>query len=107
MSENVDKLNAEVTKIYSILSLHQALLAILYADHLEHDKKLRDVAEDARESLHAFRNYTNDYLAPMLSGNQASMEVGQAARDRVQGFFRDVEFILLQRGKLDKRDPIL
>lgn len=102
-----DKIN-NLTTVYSILSLQQALIAVLYADHIEHDKKLRDVTQNAKESLQAFRNYTNDYLKPMLYANDpATEEVGQAARDRVRGFFREVESILLQRGIVDKPDPVL
>ncbi|HXQ70857.1 MAG TPA: hypothetical protein VN844_10240 [Pyrinomonadaceae bacterium] len=96
------------TLVYSILSLHQALIAVLYADHIEHDKKLRDVGQNATESLQAFRNYTKDYLNPMLYANDAAtVQVGQGAKDRVSNFFREVESILLQRGILDKRDPSL
>ena len=105
----MDNDKAELTRIYSILSLHHALLAVLYADHIEHDKKLRDVTQNATESLQAFRNYTNEHLKPMAYAYDDAMraEVGQAAMARVQGFFRDVESLLLSRGTLDKPDPVL
>jgi hypothetical protein len=48
-----DKYSEERTAILGLLTLHEALLAVLYADHIEHDKKLRDVVE-AQESFEHF-----------------------------------------------------
>jgi len=93
--------NDELANIYALLSLHEALIAVLYADHIQHDKKLRDVRENAEQSLDAFRNYTNHYLEdrfPDLS-DQLSAQVRAAALEKVTGFFSDVKLILDRRPK--------
>src|SRR5687768_7426755 len=90
----------ELTQIRGILHLQGALLAVLYADHIEHDKRLRDLAQDPRESILAFRNYANHYLDTLLSTfrTDENSETIQVARERSRPFFRDVESVLINRG---------
>ena len=92
--------------ILGVLLLHEALIANLYADHIQHDKELRDMNLTPQQSLQAFRNFTNRYVESYPLNLDAE-EIKQAAKDRVQEFFQDVEDILISRQVLDERDPSL
>ena len=104
-----DQQREQLTAIYGLLNLHEALIAVLYADHIEHDTQLRDVTQTPAESLLAFRNYTNQYLKSLSFdiADPNGEQVRQAARDRVKGFFQEVEGILLSRRVLDEKDSRL
>jgi len=95
----LDQEKHERTDLYALLSLHEALIAVLYADHIEHDKKLRDVREDPAQSLDAFRQYTRYYLEDRFSRLTDTMvvQVREAALEKAKGFFKDVELILAKR----------
>lgn len=101
-----DKEQPTLETILGVLLLHEALIATLFADHIQHDKELRNVTQTPPESLHAFRNYVNQYVDSYPLGLKAT-DIRQAARDRVRGFFREVERILISRQVITERDPIL
>jgi hypothetical protein len=93
-----DKSKEQINLILGLLHLHEALIAVLYADHIEHDKKLRDVTQNAQQSLAAFRNYVNHYLEG--TDPKAEHSSTQVASEGSADFFRIVEAVLARRGKL-------
>ncbi len=102
-------MDKELINLYGQLNLQQALIAVLYADHIEHDKRLRDVKQTPAESLLAFRNYARHYVegAQYHPQDPNAEDVRSGAKARISAFFRDVECVLLSRGILDKTDSSL
>lgn len=98
MEENSKTVTFET--LSSAMLLHEALIAVLYSDHIEHDKERRGMKQNEQESLELFRNQVNDYIE--LYPSRLIDEIRRDAKSHVAGFFKDVEVVLKFRADRER-----
>ncbi|MFL6210892.1 MAG: hypothetical protein ACJ74W_18740 [Pyrinomonadaceae bacterium] len=92
-------------KAYGQANLHEALLAVLYADLIAHDSQKPKAAQDA------FKNYVRHYIDNLVfhPADENAEAIRQETRERSRKFFEVVESVLRSEYQIqtesDSLDP--
>ena len=86
------------------LLLHEALIAVLFVDHIENDKERRGIRETVEKSLEIFQKDVQRYI-DLYPFNLSHDEIKRAATGNVEGFFQEVRRLIKSRPVIKAQEP--